>query len=294
MKHKIKRGIFYLILGFVVLFGLRLMYGYIYVEPVGNQDVSSSNQGFEFSSKNYASEKKVASVEGQAPSVDQKYEKVASVASQSQSFDEDEKRLREMAVNYNALIQYEQNFGLAGRRRLNLAIGVPPSHFDAMVAKVKEIGKTVSFRVDKTDKTNEYKDLNAKKVSLEKTRDALIALKSKGGRIDESINLENRILEIESELQALGVSLGEFDKENEFCTVKVTLEEGAAAIKTSIPFIHRVKVALEWTVRIYLRIVAMLFVIVFIALGVTMLLEKLKWLPAVTKDYVKSNESIKE
>lgn len=294
MKDKIKKGIFYLILGFVVLFGLRLMYGYIYVEPVNNQNTSSSSQGFEFSSKNYASEKKMASVEGQAPAVDQKYEKVASVASQSQSFDDDEKKLRELAINYNALIQYEQNFGLAGRRRLNLAIGVPPGHFDAMVAKVKEVGKTVSFRVDKTDKTNEYKDLNAKKVSLEKTRDALVALKSKGGRIDESINLENRILEIESELQALGVSLGEFDKENEFCTVKVTLEEGAATIKTGVPFIQRAKVALEWTVRIYLRIVAMLFAIVLVALGATLLLEKLKFLPAATKDYVKSHEGIKE
>ena len=40
------------------------------------------------------------------------------------------------------------------------------------------------------------------------------------------MGLENRILEIEQQLQGLGVSLGNFDDENEFCTVHFSLLEG--------------------------------------------------------------------
>ncbi len=276
MKAQVTKTIIYLVLGFVILFCLRLGYGYRYADAATNSNVSTYTDSFEFSKKNYASSK--MNFDGQSqqvPTVDQKYEKIASLGSQSGLFDEDEKKLRDLTTAHNALIQYEQNTGLPGNRKLNLAIGVPPRNFDAMVTKVKEIGKIVSLRVDKTDKTNEYKDLNAKKVSLEKTREGLIALKSKGGSIDESINLENRILEIESELQMLGVSLGEFDKENEFCTVKVTLAEGVLA-KTGIPFVQRVKVAFEWTVKFYLMVILILLGIVGVAFLGTNVFERIK------------------
>lgn len=290
MKSQIKKGIFLLVLGFVVLFFLRLGYGYLYVEAATSSNVNTYSDSFEFSKKNYASTKLMDSTsDAQTFRVDQKYEKIASLGSQTKSFDDDEKKLRDLTVAHNALIQYEQSVGLHGSRTLNLAIGVPPQNFDAMVGKVKEIGKIVSLRVDKTDKTNEYKDLNAKKVSLEKTRDSLIALKNKGGRIDESINLENRILEIESELQSLGVSLGEFDKENEFCTVKVTLTEGGVA-KIGIPFFSRVKVALEWTIKFYLRLLVIVLLGLVIAFLAILILEKSKLIQKTVKTFQEKNQ----
>jgi hypothetical protein len=282
MKKKAKRLFIVIVLGFLGLFCFRLVYGYVAVSDSvesGIHSYAEANES-EFSRKNYASEKlKVEKpADNQSYQVDQKYEKVASMLSQSQSFDTEEKQLREATAKYNALIQYEQRSGLPGNRRLNLAIGVPPDRFDAFVAEAKEIGKLLSIRIDKTDKTNEYKDLKAKRISLEKAREALIALKSKGGRIDESINLESKILEIETEVQSLGVRLGEYDQENEFCTVRVGLQEQTAG-KAQISLIHRVKVALEWTVKYYLMVLAILLAAGLITLITVNLLEKLKWLP---------------
>jgi len=282
MKKKAKRLFIVIVLGFLGLFCFRLVYGYVAVSDTvesGIHSYAEANES-EFSRKNYASEKlKVEKpADNQSYQVDQKYEKVASMLSQSQSFDTEEKQLREATAKYNALIQYEQRSGLPGNRRLNLAIGVPPDRFDAFVAEAKEIGKLLSIRIDKTDKTNEYKDLKAKRISLEKAREALIALKSKGGRIDESINLESKILEIETEVQSLGVRLGEYDQENEFCTVRVGLQEQTAG-RVQISLIHRVKVALEWTVKYYLMVLAILLAAGLITLITVNLLEKLKWLP---------------
>lgn len=94
----------------------------------------------------------------------------------------------------------------------------------------------------------------------------MIELKAKGGRIDEYMQLENRILDIEQQLQELEVSLGNFDEENEFCTVKFSLSEGKI---DNIGLIQRIKVALEWTIKTYLMLMtALTFMALFAYLSV--------------------------
>jgi len=175
------------------------------------------------------------------------------------------------------LIQFEQKRGNKGERRLSLLIGVPPENFDQLYKDLSAIGIVQAKEITKKDKTNEYKELNAKKSSLEKIRSSLIELKSKGGKIDEYMNLENRILEIEQDLQDLGVSLGDFDDENEFCTVQFALSEGKVV---KISLIHRIKVALEWTIKFYLRIMVTLF---FMSLFAYLLLRIVDRLKIITK-----------
>jgi hypothetical protein len=295
MKNSFRKGFLCLIIGFFALFAFRLVYGSISISDraqINALQDSIISGDFDFSRKNYASEKlKVErKTENQVFNVDQKYEKIASMHARSESFDEDEKKARSLTSKYNALIQFEQNSGLIGSRRLSLAIGVPPDKFDSMVEEIKSIGQLQSLRIDKTDKTNEYKDLNAQRISLEKARDSLAGLKGKGGRIEELINLENRILDVETQIQSTGVKLGEYDLENEFCTVKFGLEE-KVAVSTQVPLINRIKVALEWTIKYYLLILVTLFIGSLFILAVVHLLEKLKWFPIVAAKYMqKQNE----
>ncbi|MBI4854873.1 MAG: DUF4349 domain-containing protein [Acidobacteria bacterium] len=278
MTNKFRKGVFILIVGFLALFLFRLSYGYLSTTENTFIDTiqSSIDNTFEFSRKNYASEKfKVdRKSDNQSYNVDQKYEKIASLYTNTANFDQDEKKVRETITQFKALVQFEQNYGLKGSRRLNLAIGVAPESFDAFVEEIKKVGTISSIHINKTDKTNEYKDLNAKRVSLEKARESLIALKNKGGAVNELINLEDRILAIETEIQSTGIRLGEYDLENEFCTVKFGLEENQS-VKKEISLSHRIKVALEWTIKYYLLLLAICFVgSLSILIGVT-LLEKL-------------------
>ncbi len=233
-----------------------------------------------FSKANYASDTlKVQRGEfADAISVDQKYEKVASVESKTNAFEEDEKAVRELTNKYSALIQFEKSSGLPRGRRVELAIGVPPNRFEPMVGEVRKIGELVSIRIDKTDKTNEFKELKAKRASLEKTRDALVSLKSKPGRIEELTALEDRILEIEGQIQSTGVRLGDYDQENEFCTVMLSLEEKGAATP-GISFRHRAIVALAWTVKYYTFLLALLIFGTLLTLLVVVVLQRLNVIP---------------
>ncbi|MND87911.1 hypothetical protein D3C80_799200 [compost metagenome] len=164
--------------------------------------------------------------------------------------------------------------GQQGNRQLHLVIGVNPAKFDSFYVDIQKIGLVKTKEITKVDKTNEYRQLNAKKVSIEKTLQSLNELKSRGGEITDFIALNDKILETEEKLQELGVELGNFDSENEFCTVKLSLYEGATEKK--IGLFHRVKVSLEWTIK-YFAIIVFISLVLSLTIFVLLLIaDKLK------------------
>ncbi len=172
---------------FFLLFIFRLMYGYVSTDSSNHTDYSNDF----FSSvdnlrKNYASNKfenNNKSDIGQQASIasSQKYEKTATVKSKSSEFETDENHIKSTTRNFEGVIQYEQNTGNKGSRELHLLIGINPEKFDSFYLKVQGIGIIKSTEITKIDKTNEYRQLNAKKASLEKTLASLNDLKSRAG-----------------------------------------------------------------------------------------------------------------
>ncbi|MBS1637046.1 MAG: DUF4349 domain-containing protein [Bacteroidetes bacterium] len=293
MKKRILKTATWLILGFAVLFCFRLAYSYseksTHDEEDGVFDFISDEL---VSRKNYASDRykyikseMPAQAENTAVAgtmdVSQKYEKTALMRSKSTQFEEDEKTLRKRIRDFNAIIQYEQNTGNKGNRRLSLMIGVKPEKFDSFYVVLKKIGNSKQADITKVDKTSEYKKLNAQKISLEKVRESLIQLKNQNGKIDEFMNLENRILELEEQLQDLGVQIGDFDEENEFCTIKFSMSEGKAPIPMS--FMHRAKVSFEWALTEYFWLMLVLTFVAGFSYLFLLIIDKLRILQGIAK-----------
>lgn len=272
---------------YFVLFAFRFVYGYF---VTGSQDTSYNAAFFDGLAnvrKNYASEKgEVSAMQladgGHVSSSSQKYEKTAVVTSKSTHFEDDDKAIRAKAASYKGIIQYENSFGLKGRRELHMLIGITPEAFDSFYVDIRKIGVIQSMSVTKEDKTNEYRQLNAQKASLEKTLASLQELKSKGGEISDYVALHDKILEIESKLQDLGVQLGNFNADNEFCTVKLSLYEGQPA--KGVSMFHRIKVAVEWSLQYYVFVLAGLLLVSVIAFIILLIADKLKVMQVINKD----------
>ncbi len=296
MKRTLKKGFFLTIGGFVLLFALRLFYGYLaYPDTSRNPSYQDQSTNWESiaSRKNYASKRFTLDTQGKGTTatVDQKYEKVGTLSSRTTDFENDEKLLRTIIQKHDILIQFEQRSGLNQRRILNMALGVIPDKFEQVIMKMKKIGILTYIKIDKIDKTNEYKELAAKKRSLEKTRKALSDIKKLGGSVKELTELENRILDIENQIQAFGVSLGEFDEENEFCTVKFTLVE-TRIIKTKISFPRRLKVAFEWSIKYYAVFVAIMFIGTFALFLMITSIQKFQWVQRQIAKIIDKSEAL--
>jgi hypothetical protein len=143
-------------------------------------------------------------------------------------------------------VQIESATGLVGQRMRFLGIGVPPDRFDAFITAVTAVGKSAQVEIVKIDRTNEYLQLRAKRTTLEKAVAGIEAIKgATGGSVNERLNAQNKQTEIEQRLQELAVSMGEFDAQNELCTVKLTLREMRAAAPGA--WSGRIADALVWT-----------------------------------------------
>ena len=269
---------------FILLFAFRLLYGFLAIDTNNESDYSDNF----FSSidnlrKNYASEKATMKVDIQASpnnALNQKFEKTASIKTKTSEFEKDDLTLKANVKKYNSLIQYEQNLGQKGNRQVHLLIGVDPILFDSLYIDFQKIGVIKATEITKVDKTNEYRQLNAKKTSIEKTLKNLYDLKTKEGQIADYVALNDKILEIESKAQELGVELGNFDSENEFCTVKFSMYEGAT--EKNVSFIHRVKVALEWTIEYFAIFVFSLLGLSLTILVLLLVVDKLKLLKVIS------------
>jgi Domain of unknown function (DUF4349) len=279
-KNRLGRILLFLAVGFILLFVFRFIYGYTTDATYAQGEVLSdffSQLGDvkrNYASARYKSDKSIKptqEAQGQFD-VNQKYERVATLKSKTTRFEEEEKSLRGKIKEENAIIQYEHNVGHKGSRELHLLIGISPQKFDSFYMALLKVG-TIGFKeITKVDKTNEFKNLNAKKSSLEITRQSLLDIKKQSGKIDEYINLQNRILEIEQELQNLGVLLGDFDEENEFCTVRFSLFE-SKQIKP-ISLLHRLKVSFEWTIQYYLLFICILAASTLFAFFLLLIIDK--------------------
>lgn len=280
MKNKVLRGLLVILLGYLLLAAAYFFYleaggdpSAMSLTPGSNRDLRLAvNERAEYLSvqaasssvRNYASELELPALSGAAmspspsprPLSDHKYEKVGSLNATTTQFGDDEKAARAAIKGFRGILQEEALNGVAGARSLQLTIGVPPGEFDAAVAALQKIGKAQGYWVTKTDKTNDYLQLRAKSASLIKTRDALVALKTQGGKIEELVKLERDILDLEEKIQGLGVQLGVFDQVNELCTVRYGLSEVQAKASRPHPHWDRVFAALGWASGTYLSVLA--------------------------------------
>lgn len=230
--------------------------------------------------RNYAS-RKVAMETPQAPgqtgsAVEQKYEKIGALDSLSTDFDRESEKLKSAIQRYKAVTQYEKRAGMKGTRILSLSIGIWPEQFDAFIEELRKIGTLQSMSVELFDKTSEFKDLNAERLSLEKLRDSLKGLKGQGGTLQDRVDLEMKILEVEKQIQELAVKLGEFSAENEFSTIRFTLRE-SKAVDVNIGGI--ILEALGWSALFCLAFTMIVFIGLLSVLILLKIAEKLKWLP---------------
>jgi uncharacterized protein YfcZ (UPF0381/DUF406 family) len=227
---------------------------------VPDSQLFNSSANFDTGRKNYASLQNAGGgALMQAPGETQKYEKIATVGQSTSSFDADRTKADALIAASGGLTQYELQQGLPGARILYLTIGVPPGKFDSVIEDVRKIGKNTHLVIVKTDKTNEYRQLRARRETLEKTRKALTEMAGSGGSIDERLKVQAQLTEVEDKLQGLGVSLGDFNAENEFCTVKLTLSEIAAARGPSVPV--RIFRAFVWATEYFFFLAAGLFML---------------------------------
>jgi hypothetical protein len=176
------------------------------------------------------------------------YEKHAQLALGSAAFDDDLAQIRKAVDNEKAAVFNEKNTGTAPERRITLEIGVAPERFDALLAKLRATGRLESINVQQRDRTGEFRRLTGQRQALKSYLQSVLKLREvKTASIDDALKLEQKIQEIEKELQNLGAQLGDFVGKESYYNLYVTLFEYQPGSHLDSTFTWQSRLVHGWT-----------------------------------------------
>lgn len=154
------------------------------------------------------------------------YEKTGQISSGSTNFTDDEERVRKAIVTHKSVIFDEKASGIAPERKLSLGISVPPERFDSLLEELTHVGQLRAINVEQKDRTGEFRRLHAQRQSLKKYQEAILKLRvANKPSIDDALKLEQKILEIEKDIQTLGVQLGDLLGKEPFYNLFIAFQE---------------------------------------------------------------------
>lgn len=154
------------------------------------------------------------------------YERSGQLALATDAFDDDEAQIQSAVTVHQALVLNEESSGLVRERRLVLELGIRPDRFDALMNQLRGIGHLESVSVQQRDRTGEFQRLRAQRESLKKRHAAILKLcETKNLSIDDTLRLEQRLQDIDKELQTVGVQLGDLLSKESLYHVYMALAE---------------------------------------------------------------------
>lgn len=172
------------------------------------------------------------------------FEKRARLAARSSSFETDAAQVRAVVTEHKATVLQEKSGGIEPERHVHMEISVAPDGFDGLLARLKSIGILHSTDVQQSDRTADFRKLNAQRQSLKKHLESI--LKLRGGNnptIDDALKLEQKIKDIERDLQDIGVQLGDFLGKESYYQIDIAMREFQSGDKLDPTF--------NWSKRIF-------------------------------------------
>jgi conserved exported protein of unknown function len=162
---------------------------------------------------------------------DRKIEKIFDYTFETINYDQDHDRLTKLVDKYKGYIE-SSNLNIdTGRngdeniRNFGASIKIPQEESNNFKNEISKIGKIIYQSSYTNDLTSSYKDINIRLSSKEKELDKLNDLMENAKNIDETMSIEDRIIEVESEIDQLKSLLKDVDSKVTYDTFDININE---------------------------------------------------------------------
>ena len=168
--------------------------------------------------------------------------------------------IREKIRQYNAIVEFESendndynwyysgHVKRAGTMSLSMTIRVPVAQYDAFVTDAGDFGKVTSKSQNVENISRQYHSTEARIEALTKEEARLTEMLDKAETIEEMIYIEERLTDVEAELNTYKTNLATMDVDVAYSTVNLNVKEVLVYEEDEIPavtFGQRVKEAFK-------------------------------------------------
>ena len=162
-----------------------------------------------------------------------------SVSIQTLEYEESAKKIREAVKSAGGFLASEQESdddynwyeydaaGTAsgGNRMLELTVRIPTEKYDAFVESFDDFGKVLSKIQNAENISKTYNDTQSVIKTLETEEERLQSMMDKAETIEEMISVEQRLTEVQTELNRYRTNLAAMDTDIAYSTVSISLRE---------------------------------------------------------------------
>lgn len=113
----------------------------------------------------------------------------------------------------------------SNKRRLNITARIPSEKFESFMNSLSGDGKVVSRNMNAENISQVYADTQTYKEALEKEQKRLLEMMDKAETIEDMITVESRLSEVERQLNQYKTRLSTMDKQVQYSTISINLEE---------------------------------------------------------------------
>ena len=127
--------------------------------------------------------------------------------------------------NDNDYNWYRRSTGPSSTRNLNITARIPSEKFESFMDSLQGDGKVMNRSMNAENISQVYANKETYKKALEKEQERLLAMKDKAVTIEEMIAVESRLSEVERQLNTYKTDLSAMDKDVQYSTIYISLEE---------------------------------------------------------------------
>ena len=120
---------------------------------------------------------------------------------------------------------YESYRKTSGTMTSELVIRIPSEHYEEFLSGMQDFGKVIYSTQNVENITRRYSETETTIRSLEIQEDRLLEMMEQADTIDEMLAIEDRLSEVQNELQILKNRLSEMDTDVAYSTVTLTVSE---------------------------------------------------------------------
>lgn len=113
----------------------------------------------------------------------------------------------------------------SGNRNAEITVRIPEEAFESFISDISEIATVTSKNVSVSDITGDYVDTESRIKSLEAEQKALIDLMSKAKNVSETLEIQTRLSEVNSDLESCKARMKTFDSLVSYSTVTLDINE---------------------------------------------------------------------
>ncbi len=110
-------------------------------------------------------------------------------------------------------------------RVFTITIKVPVDKFENAIADLRNVAEVKSLSQNANDMTTQYYDMKAYLDNYKKEKETLLALYNKAIQIDDIIKIQERISQVQSQIDSYQMQLNNIERMTDYSTIRVTMSE---------------------------------------------------------------------